>query len=208
MTLVLALAATAAFAGTADAAKKKGGGKAKVFAQQKAANAPIPQAPAMGASTAVRSTITVPKKFKGLTVADLNVTGIQTTGSAAGAANDLIARLTAPNGRTIILWSAKGNQSLGPWTLDDDTKVQICDLSSPGPPFCPDPLESLYQPFAGTSNVINNNNPYWLPLSTLNGVPMRGTWTFTVVDTISAGGTTSVLNSWGLRIKPARAGAA
>jgi subtilisin-like proprotein convertase family protein len=210
LALMLALAGTAFLAAGADAAKKKGkGAKTKVFAEQKAVNIPLPEGPAAGAAgTAVRSTITVPKKFKGLTVADVNVTGIKTTGSAAGAANDITARLTAPNGRTVILFTNKGDQSLGPWTLDDDTKVAICDQPSSGPIFCGDPLQSLYRPFAGTSNLTNNNSPYWLPLATLNGVPMKGTWTLTLADVSSAGATTSVLNSWGLRLTPAKAGAA
>jgi hypothetical protein len=207
LVFMLVLAGTACLAGGANAAKKGKGGKAKVFAQQKAVNIPLPEGPAGGApGTAVRSTITVPKKFKGLTVADVNVTGIKTTGSAAGAANDLNARLTAPNGRTILLFNAKGDQSLGPWTLDDDTKVAICDVLAGLS--CPDPLQSLYRPFAGTSNLTNTNSPFWLPLATLNGVSMKGNWTFTIADVVSAGATTSVLNSWGLRITPAKAGAA
>ena len=208
LALMLALAGTAFLAAGADAAKKKGkGGKAKVFSKQLTLNTPIPQSPAMGTTTAAHSTITVPKKFKGLNVADVNVTGIRTTGTMSGSANDLTARLTAPNGRTIILFNGKGDQSLGPWTLDDDTNVEICNLALPGPPVCGDPLERLYMPFAGTSNLVNTNGPYWIPLSTLNGVPMRGTWTITISDLDPTAGTTSVLNSWGLRITPAKVGA-
>lgn len=207
LALGLCFALVVGLTGGADAAKKKGkGGKAKVFAKQVTPNAPIPEgAAAGGVSTPVDSTITVPKKFKGLNVGDVNVTGIQTTGSASGAANDLIARLTAPNGRTLVLFNLKGDQSLGPWTLDDDTKTEICDVAVGT--VCANPLQLLYRPFAGTSNLARTDNPSWLPLAMLNGVPMRGTWTFRIVDLTNAGGTTSVLNSWGLRITPAKAGA-
>jgi hypothetical protein len=203
LALFLALAATAFLAGGADA-KKKGGGKPKVFAAQQTVNSPIAEATGGSASVPLRSTITVPKKFKGLDVADLNVTGIRTTGSAAGAANDLTARLTAPSGRTLLLFTNKGDQSLGPWTLDDDTKTEICD-STPASP-CVNPLQSLFRPFAGTSNLANNDSPFWIPLATFNGLKMRGTWTITFADVSAMGATTSVLNSWGLSIRPAKAG--
>ena len=200
--LALALTAVAGMSVGADAAKKKKG-KSTVFSQQLTANAPIPDRVGAAVSVPVRSTITVPKRFKGLNVADVNVTGIQTTGSGGTAANDLTAKITAPNGRTVILFNAKGTVSLGPWTLDDDTPTSICDQNAPPPVTCANPQQQLYRPFAGTSNLAANNGPSWIPLATLNGVPMRGTWTFTIFDGTPVD--TSVLNSWGLRITPAKA---
>jgi hypothetical protein len=205
--LVLVLAAAVGISAGAEVSEgaKKKKSKPKVFSQQLAANAAIPDAAPPAASVPVRSTITVGKKFKGLKVADVNVTGIQTTGNAATAANDLIARLTAPNGRTLILFRNKGSVSLGPWTLDDDTSVSICDSAPPPPQMCIDPQQQLHRPFAGTSNLVNNDTPSWIPLASFNGLSMRGTWTFTIVDVSPAD--TSVLNSWGLRITPQKAGA-
>jgi hypothetical protein len=198
LALVLALG-TASSAG----AKKKGHGKSSTFAQTLAVNLGVPDRPATGAATPLRTSIVVGKKFKGKTVADVNVTGIQTTGSAAGAANDLNARLSAPNGRTVQLFRTKGDQSLGPWTIDDDTAVSICD--APATTVCAAPNQSLNQPFAGTSNLAYNDGPAFTPLQALDGVAMKGAWTLTVFDSANgAGNGTSVLNQWGLQIRSAR----
>ena len=88
----------------ADAAKKTAKKKKTptTFAKQLSVNAAIPDDAAAGPSTPLTSTITVPKKFKGKVVGDVNVTGLQTTGSAAGAASDLNGALTSPGGRTTI----------------------------------------------------------------------------------------------------------
>jgi hypothetical protein len=199
--VVVALVAVAAPASSA-LAKKKGHGKVKTFASTLAVNKPIPDATAGVASTPVRSTITVPKKYKGKLVADVNVTGIQTTGSGTGAANDLRASLTAPNGRTLTLFEFQGDQNLGPWTLDDDTATSICNTAVSTP--CTNPNQTLHQPFAGTSNLAFNDAPALVPLANFDGVRMNGTWTFTIVD-IAPPGTnngTSSLNQWGLQITP------
>ena len=155
---------------------------------------------------ALKTTLVVPKKYKGKTVGDLNVTSIRTTGSDAGAANDLVAELTAPGGRTVNLFSNVGTQSIGPWTLDDDSEASIC----PGipPAQCPDSTRTLSPPFAGTSNLIYNfagSFPTNGPLATFDGVKMNGTWTLTVFDTATgATNGTSSLDGWGLRIVPAK----
>jgi hypothetical protein len=188
----------------ADAKKKKGG--AKVFSQQKTVNAPIPN-PANNNTpgTPLVSTITIPKKFKGKQVGDVNVTGLQTTGSGPGASGELAGYLTSPSGRVLELFFHIGpnaNASLGPWTIDDDTPVSICAPGGGNP--CVDPDQSLYPPYAGTSNTDYNwggGFPVNGTLSIFNGTPMRGDWRLTVVDD-SNGGATSVLNQWGLRIKP------
>jgi hypothetical protein len=187
-------------------AKKKGSGKVKTFNSMIAANQAIPDSPTTGASTPLKSTIVVPKKYKGKVVADLNVTGLHTTGSAPGAANDLTGYLTAPNGRSFQLFYLVGDQNLGPWTIDDDTSVGICNNTVPTP--CTDPDQSLNRPFIGTSNTLFNDvgqYPMNGTLAIFNGVSMRGTWTLTVVDTSTGPNNgTSALNQWGLQITPAK----
>lgn len=155
---------------------------------------------------ALKTTLVVPKKYKGKTVGDLNVTSIRTTGSDAGAANDLVAELTAPGGRTVNLFSNVGTQSIGPWTLDDDSEASICAVIPPSQ--CPDSTRTLSAPFAGTSNMtynFGNNFPTNGPLATFNGVKMNGTWTLKIFDTTTGvNNGTSTLDGWGLRIVPAK----
>ena len=199
MALVLLLVIALAVPAGAVAKKKKGG---NTFSAQQTVNAPIPDhAAGMGAppSVPVVSTISVPKRFKGKVVKDLNVTGIQTTGTGVTPAADLLASLTAPNGRTIDLFFSIGSISIGPLTIDDDTPVAICN-STPAAP-CADPLQSLYQPFAGTANTVSNGAgsfPTNSPLAGFNGLKLRGAWTLTIRDIANT--ETSVLNQWGLRI--------
>jgi hypothetical protein len=205
---VLTVALCSAGGLAAGAGAKKKGKKAGPFAATKVANAAIPNPAAVTTSIPVLSTITVPKKYKGKVVGDVNLTGLQTTGNAAGASDDLAASLSAPNGRTIDLFVNVGgpaNQSLGPWTIDDDTSTSICGTPAATP--CADPTQTLHPPFAGTSNTIRNFNqnfPVNGPMASFDGVPMRGTWTLRIFDLIPAGATTSTLNQWGLRIRPAK----
>jgi subtilisin-like proprotein convertase family protein len=191
LVLALALGLTA---GTA-AAKKK----SRTFEKQVAVNAGIPQDAATGPSTPLLSQITVPKKFKGKVVGDVNVTAIQTTGLQAGAAQDLTAKLTAPSGQTLRLWAGYGNQSIGPWTLDDDTSVGACNSANPvcTPPF------TLIQPFAGTSNLTFTGTAGTGELAAFDGSTMRGTWTFKIFDQSDAA-QSSTLDQWGLKIKAAK----
>lgn len=187
-----------AFSGPAVAKKK--GKTPRFFQAVVQPNAAIPEDAATGHSTPVDSTITVPKKFKGRVVADVNVTGIQTTGSTAGAAANLVMRIIAPNGRSVRLWSGGfGDQSIGPLTLDDDTPVSICNASTPPCEYGPD---TLNQPFAGTSNLQFLGAGGTGPLANLDGLAMRGTWTFEIWD--EQAGKTSTLNSWGIQITAAR----
>ncbi len=198
---LLLAAGLATGAGGAAAAKKKPA-KLKPFAKTLVVNAAIPEDPGAAASTALTSLITVPKKYKGKVVDDVNVTGIQTTGSGAGAAADLSGSLTAPNGRTVLLFRGQGGQSLGPWTLDDDTSVSICNQNLPV--LCQNPNQSLNRPFAGTSNLAYNDNPALPPLQAFDGVAMKGVWKLSIVDTDPGGAVTSTLNQWGLRVTPAK----
>jgi hypothetical protein len=195
---ILALALCTAFAMSvvASAEAKKKQPAPRVFQASVSPNAAIPEDVASGPSTPLNSTITVGKKFKGRTVGDVNVTGIQTTGSADGAANDLGFRLIAPSGRGLILL---GNgfiegTSIGPLTFDDDTFTEIC-YTAP----CNYAPQTLTAPYAGTANLLFNGASGQGPLAALNGLPMKGTWTLSVWDA-QGGGTTSVLNHWGLQI--------
>jgi hypothetical protein len=184
---VLALLGGALLGGTADAAKKK----SKVFKSTKTVNQGIPNFTPGGLDGVLRSTITVPKKsFKGKTADVVQVTGLQTTGSGPGAAADIEAFLSSPQGRTIELFENIGDVSIGPLTLTPNSPVKLCD--TPTPP-CADVLKTLNRPFAGTAGDE--------ALAHFTGVKMTGTWTLTVEDD-GGPATTSILNQWGLSIKP------
>jgi subtilisin-like proprotein convertase family protein len=199
--LALALSATVGLsAGAVEAKKKK---KAKTFSEQVSPNAAIPEDNLTGPSTPVISTITVGKKYKKQKVGDVNVTGLHVTGTATA---DLFAELTGPTGRTVLLFAGVGETALGPWTMDDDTKTSICDDSTPP---CENPNATLNQPFAGTSNLLHNNDEVSTdgiagPLSQFDWTRMRGTWTLTIWDAADAD--VHVLHSWGLQIKPLKLG--
>jgi hypothetical protein len=197
--LALALCAALGMTMSSAAAAKKKGKKPKVarfFQQTTSPGAAIPDAPASGPSTPLRSTITVGKKFNGRVVGDVNVTGIQTTGSGDPAAGDLSFRIIAPNGQGVtLLVTSLDTMSAGPLTLDDDTFTEICYSNPP----CEWAPQTLNAPFAGTANLLFNGSAGTGPLAALNGVGMRGTWTFVVWDE-NANGLTSILNSWGLQV--------
>jgi hypothetical protein len=178
-------------------AKKKGASK---FERVQTVNLSIPDSPAAGAPIPVTSEIKVPKRFKGERVGDLNILNIQTTGLASGAADDLFFKLVAPNGRMVEPIyndeSGIGDVSIGPLTLDDDTRTSICDSPTPT---CTDPDATLLRPFAGTANLLGMGPGGTGPLSAFDGVRMRGTWTLWVFD--DNPGATNTLNTWGLEIK-------
>jgi subtilisin-like proprotein convertase family protein len=200
--LLLALCVGVGLAAGDAAAKKKKKPKASVFAASVAPNAAIPDEPPTGPDIPVVSTLTVGKKFKGKTIGDVNVTGIQTTGSDADSAGDLNFNLTAPNGATVLLDDrGLGGQSIGPLTLDDDTRTSICDATTTAS--CPDPDSTLTRPFAGTANMWDLFSGDLSPLSILNGGPMKGTWTFRIWDN-NQNTETSTLNTWGLQVTAAR----
>ena len=197
--LALALSICAAPA-PAVAAKKKGKGNANVFTKQLQANAPIPDGVAATVTVPLVSTITVPKKFKGKLVRDVNVTALQTTGTAANSAAGLTATLLSPSGRRIDLFVSLPGQSIGPLTIDDDTPAGIC--TSAPPAVCGDGTRTLYRPFAGTANTIWNfagQFPTNGPLASFDGLKMKGTWSLVIRDN-AAGSGDSTLNQWGLRI--------
>lgn len=193
--LALALSVTAGLGVNAEAKKKKPKKTAVTFTSTKAVNAAIPDAPvAAGPSTPVRSSINLGGKFKGKVVTDVNVM-FQSTGSAVGAANDLTFKLSAPNGRTNLLFESLGGQSIGPLTLDDDTRTGICDDATLT---CRDPDATLLQPFAGRANTLDQDDDM-RPMSIFDGVAMKGDWTLTVFDFSNT--LTSTLNQWGLEMK-------
>jgi len=188
--------------GVADAAKKKKKKKAGgTVSVTKSVNQAIPDQLGVAPFTwgKVTSTIDISgKKFKGKVVGDVNLM-VQTTGDVADAANDLVFRLTAPNGRTIVPIAAIGDQSIGPFTMDDDTPVLICDSITPP---CPDPDRTLNQPFAGTAQPTGPEFATGPIFAGLNGVPMRGSWTLKVFD--EDAGQTSTFNQWALTVTSAK----
>jgi subtilisin-like proprotein convertase family protein len=186
--------------GDADAKKKKKKKKKKptpvtsTVSTTKAVGQPVPdRGPAMTDRWGqLSSTIDVPVTGKAKFVTDVNVT-VQTTGSAAGAAADLVARLTAPSGRTITLFTNIGGttQSIGPFKMDDDTATTICDSAAPP---CIDPDANLNRPFAGTAQP---QPPSGL-LGAFDWVPMKGVWTLKLFDTSPT--LTSTFTSWTLEV--------
>jgi Proprotein convertase P-domain len=199
MVLALALAAGLTVLGPTAAGAKK----SKTFERSVAPNAPIPdESPANAPSVPVRSVITVGKKFKGKVIGDLNVLGITTTGSGANALDELQFKLTGPTGRTVYLVSNNNTglpgQNLGGLSIDDDVSTSVCKSMTP----CALPNQSLHSPFAGTVNLLGLGALSTGPLAAFNDLRMRGDWTLTVWDNDDP--TTSILNGWGLRIKPAK----
>jgi subtilisin-like proprotein convertase family protein len=202
LALALCTALGLTFGGAAEAKKKPKKVKNVVFRQSLSPNTAVPDDAASGPSTPVKSTITVAgKKFKGKVVGDLDVTGIQTTGTGANAARNLRMKLIAPNGRTVsLIGRSIGTTSIGPLTIDAQSPVSICDSATPS---CPDPSQTLLPPFAGTANSQMLGGSSTGGVRGMNGVAMSGTWTFEIFD-IGNIGQTSVLNSWGLQITAAK----
>jgi subtilisin-like proprotein convertase family protein len=190
--------------GSADAKKKHKKSKVAVFQQSLSPNLAIPEDNPSGASTPVKSSLTVSgKKFKGKVVGDLDVTGIQTTGSAAGAARDLRLKLIAPNGRTIyLIGRSLGDVSIGPLTIDADSPVTVCDADTLDT--CSEPGPTLIRPFAGTAGSEGLGGMSSGGVRAMDGIAMTGTWTIEAWDQTTAGAKTSVLNTWGLKITSAK----
>jgi hypothetical protein len=173
-------------------AKKKGkrGGSAEATVTTPQ---PIPdRAGFVGPEGVLRSTITFGKRYKAMAIGDVNVT-IQTLGATATAAEDLNFRLRAPRGNTVdlVAFGLTGS-SIGPLTFDDETPIRICFEDMPP---CSDP-DTLPLPFIGTAQASSGF------LSALDGGPVRGTWTLTVLDGLPM--ETSILSMWKLSIAPRR----
>jgi hypothetical protein len=200
--LALGLSITVGIGVSSGAKAKKPKKNTVGFSSTKQVGAAIPDAPlAPGPSVPVRSSITLGGKFKNRVVTDVNVM-FQSTGLVAGAAADLTFKLSAPNGRTNLLFRNLGDQSIGPLTLDDDTRTSICDSATAT---CRDPDATLLQPFNGRANTLDVADGV-RPLSNFNGVPMKGDWTITVFDTVNTGSSTSnTFNRWRLEVKGTKA---
>jgi hypothetical protein len=193
---LLALVGCLAFAAPA-AAKKKGGkkGGGGTVDITKTVNAPIPdRVPVTAPLGTLVSTIDVGKQARGRQIRDVDVT-VQTLGvSGTDPGDDLLARLTAPDGTNAYLFTSLGGYtgapsvSIGPLTLDDEA---LFDLGG-GPPIDP---TRLNVPWAGTAQPSQQLWP-------MDGGPVRGTWTLHVFD--FSNGETSSLVSWGIHVATSR----
>jgi hypothetical protein len=176
-------------------AKKKGGKGGGTLDVTKVVNAPIPDAVGINPGpfnqfSAFPSTIDAGNQFRGRKIRDVNVT-VQTLGLTGNdPATDLRAILTAPNGGTVSLFgslstaSLAPNPSIGPLTLDDETRLALGGGA-------PDNPTELYAPWAGTATADGL-------LAALDNGPVRGTWTLTIQDLTP--GDTSSLVSWRLDV--------
>jgi hypothetical protein len=169
-------------------AAKKGGGAVNLT---KVVNQAIPDQTSFAAlRVPLTSTITVGKRFRGRKIRDVNVTAQTAGASGSNPAFDLTARLTGPNGATTQLWSnGRSGSSIGPLTLDDESPLRL----GSGPPVDP---QALYAPYVGVAQ------PFSDPLAVMDGGPVRGTWTFEIVDILSMSGNqgTSNLVQWRLNV--------
>src|SRR5882757_7013901 len=102
--VLLALAVTLGLVTGSAGAKnaKKKGGTATVTVS---GNQAIPAAASPVTQGLLNSTAVVNKKFKGREIDDVNVTLLATASGAGSSINSLNARLTAPNGNTVFLFS-------------------------------------------------------------------------------------------------------
>jgi hypothetical protein len=203
LTVALAVFLSAA---PAPGAKGKGAGRLDV---SKTVNAPIPDASlppgpagAIGAFGVLTSTIDAGKQFKGRKVRDVNVT-VQTVGtSGPSPADDLVARLTAPNGASVDLFVTlfgtvnpmtfmpNPTPSIGPLTLDDESPLSLGSGN-------PSNATELFVPWAGSAE------PEGKPLAVMDNGPVRGTWTLALIDTSNfnpPGPERSNLVSWRLQV--------
>jgi hypothetical protein len=193
----LALVGCLAVAAPAAGAKKKGGkkkGSGGTVDITQVVNAPIPTRTTGPAAQdgVLTSTIVVSKK--GMRIRDVNAT-VQTLGtSGTTPADDLIARLVAPNGVHTFLFddldgfSPATDLSIGPLTLDDEAPFDLGE----GPP---DNATMLFAPWLGTAAPET-------PLFPLDNGPVSGTWRLDIFDDTSSG--TSNLVLWRLIVVTGR----
>jgi hypothetical protein len=190
--VLAALLAAGTIGGAADAQKRKkrgGGGAARAA---KKVNKPIPNPLTNGTSKIRDGVIAVPLKIKRAGAVGKVAVTVQTSGLSAGAAADLDARVTAPDGTTVALFANLAGQSIGPLTLVPNSPRTVCSFdpadTTPPPPPCTDPDATLNPPYLGRAGNAE--------LNLLRGVPMRGKWTVSVYDrgTSSAPGASSILN--------------
>jgi hypothetical protein len=197
--LALALTVTVGLLGGVAEAQKKG--KKKKGAKQVTVSKTAPTTvPAGNVATNQFGVATVPlnvgKKAKGKVVSSNSVTVTTSWSAPAGSLDEVfVARLKAPNGRTVALASPPFDDAAtaaGPITETPNSAAFFCipDPVAPPPPPCPDPDDTLGPPYAGT---VGN-----LGLAFFGGVPARGTWTLQVINGDPANAVT--LNSASVRI--------
>jgi hypothetical protein len=188
---VLALAlcvAVGLMAGSAVGAKKKGKKKsAKQVTATSTAVTNIPPAPNGDQVSFTSIPLTVGKKAKGKLVSGSSVTvtfSITEPGFAGAGTGDtghLGLELTAPNGRSLFLTYPDDHDvgAIGPVTLSPNTPNEPCIPNTPPPPPpCADPEDVVGPPYAGTLKDLD--------LAFFTGVPARGTWTFKVLNGLTA----------------------
>jgi hypothetical protein len=180
--------------GAAEAAKKKKKAKAGGIVDiTQTVNGAIPEASPTAHGTLTSGIAVGGKKFKGTRIRDVNVT-LQTVDTmGATPADNLRARLTAPDGATTWLFgttSGPQGASIGPLTFDDETPFNLGGL-----PPAPDST-TLVAPYAGTAQPHCFSSFGVCTLSVMDNGPASGTWILRIQDTATA--ETSNLVSWRL----------
>jgi hypothetical protein len=205
LTLAVSVTVGLVSGSVADAKKakhKKGGGTVTVSKTTPTA------IPASASGDAPDGSVSVPlvvgKKAKGKVVG-LDALSITTswTGSTGTALASVNARLTAPNGRTVGLSSPLFNMAApttpqptsGPTTETLNSPVDACFPTTVPLRPCPggnfrDPAATLGPPYVGTFGDPD--------LIVLAGVPAKGTWALTLLNSSTT--STATLNSVSLRL--------
>lgn len=172
--------------------KKPAGGTVDIT---KVVGVQIPDATAT-TNGVLTSTIDVPvtKQFRGTRIRDANVT-LTTLGLAGTTpADNLEARLTAPDGTTVWLFglsSSTTGVSIGPLTFDDQSVFALGGL-----PPAPDST-TLVSPYIGTAQPDCFAAHGGCALANMDDRTVTGAWTLRVYDALTIGETSSLV-SWRL----------
>jgi hypothetical protein len=188
-TLIVAALAAAPMA---DAKKKRGGGTINVT-QQVGQLIPDATPDPNSLDGILVSTIQVGKR-KGRLVRDVNATVHTTATGNMTPGQDLVrVFLTAPNGATTFLVISLFGSSIGPLTLDDESRKYLINDDLATNPF------ELPAPYLGAAR------PPFKQLAVMDNGPVSGTWTLVALDVdANPAGRQAILNSWGLRIVTGR----
>ena len=189
--LVAAVALSIAFAaGGGTALAKKKHSKSPTANVTVNANQVVPPETTATSQGILTSTAVLGKKFKGSQVGDVNVTLVGSASGAGSSIGVLNAKLTAPNGNTVLLFSDfLFGQTLGPLTLDDETPVFLSGGATP----TSDP-EALNAPYAGKAAPSS-------PLTEMDGGPAKGVWTLKIRNEDNNAAHVHTLTSWTLQVK-------
>jgi len=153
--------------------------------------APIPQGSAT-TNGLLASTITVAdKKFTNTQIRDVNVTLTTLAATGPSPADDLSARVTAPNGATtwLIAPGSLAGSSVGPLTLDDESPNRIF-TNSLAPTILGPPYIGTAQPDCG---FVRGGCIF----SAMDGGPASGVWTLRIYD-VGDATESNTLASWRL----------